>query len=177
MTKPPSKPRPQPKPRDKAQTRLRAVTISTDLEAPIDIKAIAKEARLTPKERDLFAKRVKDAIHHMKESPEVAAAFVADPLRMLSQQFEEIAHLPNDVRDTLRPTTECATNQAASAALSNCARALIIRVAQWSAMSPGNRSVLESDPNAAVDAVGSWGFPAEAVTLVKSAFQTSRHAP
>jgi hypothetical protein len=178
MPKPPS--RPQPEPQDKPATHLRPLAISTDLKAHIDIKAIAKAAELTPTERDEFAKRVKEALQILKDSPDHGAAFQANPLAVLGKQFKDLTHLPPAVRVTLTPSTmdsACTDNQAASAALSSCARSLIIRVAQWSAMSPANRAVLESNPDAAVNAVSSWGFPAEAITLVKSAFQTSRHTP
>lgn len=177
MTKPPS--RSQPEPRDRPATPLRPLAVSTDLEAPIDIKAIAKAAELTPEERDDFAQRVKDAVRHLKDSADDGAAFRAEPLAVLGKQFTNLADLPAAVRERLTPSTmdsACTDNQAASAALSSCARSLVIRVAQWSAMSSANRAVLESNPDAAVNAAG-WGFPAEAITLVKSAFQTSRHTP
>lgn len=176
MTKPPS--RPQLERREKPATQLRPLVISTDLEQSIDIEAIAKAAELSAAERDAFAKRVNAATKHLKESPDRSAAFRANPLAVLDAQFKEIKALPPIVRATLTPSTmdsACTDNQAASASLSSCARSLIIRVAQWSAVSVANRAVLESNPDAAVNAVSSWGYPAEAIILVKSAFQTARH--
>ena len=175
-----TKHRPPERPEAQGPTpKLRHLSVTTDLDAPVDVNAIAAAAELSPAERDAFTARVERMRAQLTKHEDQLAAFKADPFGVAGATFKELGDLSGIARNTLGPTgmdAGCAAQQAASAALASCARSLLLRTAQWSALSSANRATMEANSDTAVDAVAG-GFPAEAVVLAKSALRSARTTP